>query len=90
MLFVLQTRSGLANAINEQRPVYRYLEDDKSLLKREEKEEEEEEEEDDKDVKEGADYKVASVDAINMSGKNDDRDNDDEQMVNHVCDSEHC
>ena len=85
-MFVLQTRSGLANAINEQRPVYRYLEDDKSLLKREEKEEEE----DDKNVKEGADYKVASVDATNMSGKNDDRDNDDEQMVNHVCDSEHC
>ena len=55
-MFVLQTRSGLSNAINEQRP--RYLGDDRSSLERNE---EEEEEEDDKNVMEGADYKVASA-----------------------------
>ena len=95
-MFVLQARSGLSNAINGQRPVNRYLENDKSLLKKEEEEEEEEEkeeDEDDKDVKEGVEYKVvssSSVNATNGLGKNNDHYDDNEQMVNHVCDSEHC
>ena len=91
-MLVLQTHSGLSNAINEQRHVNRYLEGDRNSLKRkeekEEEEEEEEEKEDDRDVMEGADNKVASINATNESGKNDDHDNDDEQMVVHVCDSE--
>ena len=88
-MFVLQARSGLSKAINEQRPVNSYLEDDKSLLKKEEGEEDE----DDKDVKEGVEYKVvssSSVNATNELGKNNDHYDDNEQMVNHVCDSEHC